>query len=197
VFAFIAGMWMTAGLHGIHYSVVALTGVGVLLITQVLDWSDLLAEHNAWDVFIWYGGLVRLAAALGDSGITKRFAETAARFTTGWEWWAAAAVLLLVYFYAHYGFASITSQVTSMYVPFLIVLRAAGAPLLPAVLSLGYFSNLSACLTHYGTTPAPILFGAGYVSLGSWWRNGLILSILNILVWTSLGFAWWRILGLW
>ena len=56
---------------------VALTGVGVLLVTGVLEWSDLLAERAAWDVFIWYGGLVRMASALGDSGITKRFAEAA------------------------------------------------------------------------------------------------------------------------
>jgi DASS family divalent anion:Na+ symporter len=197
VFGLVAGLWMTTELHGIHYAVVALAGVGVLLLTGVLEWPDLLAEHTAWDVFIWYGGLVRLAGALGDSGITRRFAETAARFTVGWQWWAAMAGLLLVYFYAHYGFASITSQVTSMYIPFLVVLRAAGAPLYPAVLALAYFSNLAAGLTHYGTTPAPILFGAGYVRLRTWWKLGLIASVLNILIWTTMGFAWWKILGLW
>jgi len=197
VFALVAGLWMTTELHGIHYSVVALAGVGVLLLTGVLQWSDLLAEHTAWDVFIWYGGLVRLGSALGDSDITKRFAEAAARFTGGWQWWAAMAGLLLVYFYAHYGFASITSQVTSMYIPFLLVLRTAGAPLYPAVLSLAYFSSLMAGLTHYGTTPAPILFGAGYVRLRTWWYLGLIASVPNILIWTTIGFAWWKILGLW
>jgi divalent anion:Na+ symporter, DASS family len=187
VFALVAGLWMTTELHGIHYSVVALAGVGVLLLSGVLEWSDLLAERTAWDVFIWYGGLVRLAAALGDSGITKRFAEAAAKYTVGWQWWAAMASLLLVYFYAHYGFASITSQVTSMYIPFLVVLRAAGAPLYPAILSLAYFSNLAASLTHYGTTPAPILFGAGYVRLRTWWKLGLIASVPNILIWTAPG----------
>jgi divalent anion:Na+ symporter, DASS family len=97
----------------------------------------------------------------------------------------------------HYGFASITSQVTSMYIPFLVVLRTVRAPLYAAVLMLAYFSNLSASLTHYGTTPAPILFGAGYVRMQSWWKLGLIASIANILIWTIFGFAWWRVLGLW
>jgi DASS family divalent anion:Na+ symporter len=197
VFGLVAALWMTTELHGIHYSVVALTGVGVFLITGVLEWSDLLAETTAWDVFIWYGGLVRLAAALGESGITKRFAEAAAQYTAGWRWWAAMSVLLLVYFYAHYAFASITSQVTSMYVPFLIVLLAAGAPLYPAVLLLAYFSNLAASLTHYGTTPAPILFGAGYVRLGTWWKLGLFASFPNIVIWVFVGLAWWKLLGLW
>ena len=80
--------------------------------------------------------------------------------TSGWPWGAALAVLLLVYFYAHYGFASITAHATAMYTPFLVVTIAAGAPPALAVLSLAYFSNLSASLTHFGTTPAPIYFGA-------------------------------------
>jgi DASS family divalent anion:Na+ symporter len=197
VFFMVAGLWGSTGLHGIHYSVVALLGVSVLLFSGVLEWADLLAERTAWDIFIWYGGLVRLGGALGESGITKRFAEAAAGFTTDWTWWAAMAGLLLTYFYAHYGFASITAHVTAMYIPFLVVLLAAGAPTYLAVLSMAYFSNLAAGLTHYGTTPAPIVFGAGYVTQGTWWKLGLTLSVLNIIIWTVVGFAWWKLLGLW
>ena len=85
-----------------------------------------LSERSAWDVFIWYGGLVQMAAALGETGITKRFAEAAAGFTAGWLWGAALAVLLLIYFYAHYGFASITAHATAMYTPFLVVIDRGG-----------------------------------------------------------------------
>jgi DASS family divalent anion:Na+ symporter len=138
-----------------------------------------------------------MGGALGESGITQRFAEVSAGFTAGWTWWAAMAGLLLIYFYAHYGFASITAHVTSMYIPFLVVLLAAGAPVYLAVLSLAFFSNLMAGLTHYGTTPAPIVFGAGYVSQGMWWKLGLTISIVNIVIWTALGFTWWKFLGLW
>ena len=123
----------------------------------------------AWGVFIWYGGLLRMAEALGQTGITKRFAEASASLTTGWKWWLALASLLLIYFYAHYVFASITAHVTAMFTPFLIVILAAGAPPYLAVLSLAYFSNLGASLTHYGTTPAPIYFGAGYTTQRTWW----------------------------
>jgi len=42
------------------------------------------------------------------------------------------------------------------------------------VFSLAAFSNLAAALTHYGTTPAPIYFGAGYVSQTTWWRVGFV-----------------------
>lgn len=197
VFGLVAILWMTSKLHGIDYAAVALVGISVLLITGVLDWEDLINERSAWSVFIWYGGLIRMAEALGQTGITKRFAEASASLTTGWKWWLALASLLLIYFYAHYVFASITAHVTAMYVPFLIVILAAGTPSYLAVLSLAYFSNLGASLTHYGTTPAPIYFGAGYTSQRTWWWLGLITSLVTIAVWSVVGFTWWKLLRLW
>jgi DASS family divalent anion:Na+ symporter len=197
VFVLVASLWMTSTLHGINPAAVALLGICLLLLFGVLNWEDVISERGAWDVFIWYGGLVRMAEALGETGITKRFAESAGSFTVGWKWWAALAVLLLVYFYAHYGFASITAHVTSMYTPFLVVILAAGAPPYLAVLSLAYFSNLDASLTHYGTTPAPIYFGAGYVKQRTWWKLGLIVSFVTISIWVVFGFLWWKLLKLW
>jgi DASS family divalent anion:Na+ symporter len=197
VFAVVAGLWMTSALHGLHYALVALVGVCVLILSGVLDWEDVLGERGAWDVFVWYGGLVMMAEQLGRTGLTKRFAEASAAYTAGWVWWVALAALLLLYFYAHYGFASITAHVTAMYVPFLVVITAAGAPVYLSVLSLAYLSNLSASLTHYGTTPAPIWFGAGYVKQRTWWKLGLLASLPNLLIWTGLGFLWWKLLGWW
>jgi len=197
VFGLVAILWMTIKFHGIDYAAVALVGISVLLITGVLDWEDLIRERSAWSVFIWYGGLLRMAEALGQTGITNRFAEASASLTTGWKWWLALASLLLIYFYAHYVFASITAHVTAMYVPFLIVILAAGTPPYLAVLALAYFSNLGASLTHYGTTPAPIYFGAGYMSQRTWWLLGLITSLVTIAVWSLIGFTWWKVLQLW
>src|SRR5215213_1122648 len=187
--------WTNGRVPDIHYATVALVGMCVLMLGNVLDWEDLLAERNAWDVFIWYGGLVRMAEALGETGITKRFADAAAGLTVGWAWWVALLVLLLIYFYAHYGFASITAHVTAMFIPFLAVTIAAGAPPVLAVLLLAYFSNLGASLTHYGTTPAPIWFGAGYVKQRTWWWLGLVVSLPNLLIWGGVGILWWKILG--
>lgn len=219
VFIVVAALWMVRGLAGflpsltataasplftalryfsqLDYSIPPLLGVCALLLSGVLDWEDLLTERGAWDVFLWYGGLVRMAEALGETGITKRFAETSASLTRGWPWWLALAGLILVYFYAHYGFASITAHVTTMFIPFLVVIIAAGAPAYLAVLLLAYFSNLSAGLTHYGTTAAPIYFGSGYVSQKNWWRLGLLMTLPNILVWSVVGLLWWKLLRWW
>ncbi len=197
VFILIVGLWITITLHGIDATVIALFGIAVLLLTKVLEWRDLTDETHAWEVFIWYGGLVQMAKSLGDTGITKIFAESVAGYTSGWSWVFALGFLLLVYFYAHYAFASITAHVTAMLIPFLAVTLAVGAPAGLTVLLLAYFSNLSAGLTHYGTTPAPIYFGTGYVKQKNWWTIGFIASVLNILIWTFVGLLWWKILGWW
>src|SRR4030095_10899962 len=98
---------------------------------------------------------------------------------------------------AHYAFASSTAHATARFIPFLAVMIAAGVPAGLAVLSLAYASNLMAGLTHYGTTPGPIYFGAGYVTQGAWWRIGLIASGASLLIWMTVGVIWWRFLGLW
>ena len=198
IFVSIGLLWATTNrLHSIDYSVVALVGIAALLLTAVLNWHDLVTEYAAWDVFIWYGSMVRMAEALGETGITKKFAEAAGHFTAGWKWGAALAVLALLYFYAHYGFASITAHALAMFTPFLVVVIAAGAPPVLTVLLMAYFSNLSAGLTHYGTTPGPIYFGAGYVSQQTWWKLGLIATVPNLLIWTVVGMLWWKLLGWW
>jgi DASS family divalent anion:Na+ symporter len=197
VFALVAGLWMTTALHGIHYAAVALLGICVLLLFGVIDWEDVKSERGAWDVFIWYGGLVQLAGALAETGLPGQFAHAVAGLAHGWPWWGALLVLLLVYFFAHYAFASITAHATAMYIPFLAVMLAAKVPGGIAVLSLSYGSNLMAGLTHYGTTPGPIYFGAGYVSQATWWRVGLVASVASLAIWMTVGVAWWRVLGLW
>ena len=197
VFGLVFILWMTKSWHPIDYSAVALLGVATLLLTRVLTWDDLLTERNAWDVFLWYGGLLQLAKLLSEGGVTKWFAGYSAGFITGWEWYAALTVLVLLYFYAHYAFASITAHSTAMYIPFLTVCILAGAPPMLTVLLLAYVSNLSAALTHYGTTPAPIYFGAGYNSQREWWRLGFIASLMTLLIFGTIGPLWWKLLGWW
>jgi DASS family divalent anion:Na+ symporter len=191
-------LWSTQEhLHSVDAGIIALAGIGFLLLTKVVTWTELMSEKNAWSTFIWYGGLVNMASALAESGLPKLFAQSIAGRMTGMTWMAALAILLLVYFYVHYLFASITAHALAMYVPFLLVTIAAGAPVGLAVLFLTYFATLSASLTHYGTTPGPIYFGTGYAKQGTWWKIGFATSIINIAVWSTVGLAWWKLLGWW
>jgi DASS family divalent anion:Na+ symporter len=134
---------------------------------------------------------------LNDAGVTKVFAEAVGERFAAAGWPVLFAAALLIYFYAHYGFASITAHILAMYPAFLAVLFAKGAPAGLVVFAFACFSNLAAGLTHYGTTPAPMYFSHGYVPFGHWWRVGAVVSVANILVWGTVGFAWWRLIGLW
>lgn len=195
-FTLVALLWAASSWLGLNYTVVALGGVAVLLVTGVLPWEDVLAERTAWDIFIWYGGLVRLAEALTEAGLTERFATASAGLVSGVPWPLAFGALLVVYFFAHYGFASITAHVTAMFIPFTTLVIAAGAPPRLTVIAFACFSNLSAALTHYGTTPAPVWFGAGYVSQRTWWRLGLASALTTFAIWATIGVGWWLLLGL-
>ena len=57
----------------------------------------------------------------------------------------------------------------------------------------GFFSSLNAATTHYGTGPAPIVFGAGYLTQAAWWRIGFLISLVHLAIWLPIGFLWWKV----
>jgi len=197
VFVGVCGLWITSRFHSLDTTTSALVGVAALLLSGIFTWSDALQERAAWDVFIWYGGVFAMAGALNDFGVTTIFAQSVSRVFDGWYWLWALLLIALVYFYAHYGFASLSAHMVSMFPPFLSVLLVLGAPPGLAAFLLLFFTNLDAGLTHYGTVPAPIIFGTGYVSHGLWWKVGLLIALVNIFIWLTVGMVWWKFIGLW
>lgn len=197
VLGLVFSLWLTSEWHGASPTAVALLGLSVLVASGVVEWSALLDEKAAWDTLLWFGGLVMLAAELQGAGLPGAFAAWAAHRVGGWPWWAALVALLLVYYYAHYAFATLAAHVTAMFPAFLAAAVALGAPPLLAALAFGFFSSLNAALTHYGTGPAPIIFGAGYLTQGQWWRIGFVMSLVDLGIWLGVGFLWWRVIGLW
>jgi DASS family divalent anion:Na+ symporter len=115
----------------------------------------------------------------------------------GWAWLWALVALVVVYVYSHYAFASLVAHATAMFPAFFAVAIGLGAPPLVAALALGFFSSLNAATTHYGTGPAPIVFGAGYLTQAQWWRVGFLISLLHLAIWLPIGLLWWRMIGLW
>jgi DASS family divalent anion:Na+ symporter len=197
VFAGLGLLWASSGWHGLDVTFVALLGLVTLLLTGTLTWEQAVSERVAWDVFIWYGGLLTMGEMLNDTGVTKLFAERVGGVLGGLSWMTVLLLVLVVYFYAHYFFASITAHMLAMFPPFIALLIGVGVPPLLAVYSLMCLANLTAGLTHYGTTTGPVLYSQGYVTFGDWWRVGFIVSSANLLIWLVIGFAWWKLLRFW
>jgi divalent anion:Na+ symporter, DASS family len=197
VFTGVCLLWLTSGWHGLDVTLVALGGISLLFLTNILTWEDALAERSAWDVFVWYGGLMTMGEALNNTGSTTALATWIGGWFIGVPWFAVLIATLGIYFYAHYAFASITTHVLAMFPPFAVLLIGAGAPPALTVYSLACLANLTAGLTHYGTTTAPIVFSENYVGVGDWWRVGAVVSVANLAIWLTIGFAWWKLLGFW
>lgn len=196
-FGLLLVMWVFSPQLGIHPTTAAFIGLGVLLFTGVLTWDDVLKEQNAWNTFIWLSILLMLSGQLNEQGIIHWLSRHLSTLVSGMGWITTLSILSLFYYFSHYFFASMTAHVSSMFAALLLVALSAGAPPIPTVMLLGGFSSMSSGLTHYGTGTAPVFYGAGYVTLSEWWRNGFIISVINIVIWSTAGFLWWKIIGLW
>jgi divalent anion:Na+ symporter, DASS family len=198
VFFLLLLLWIFGDqLARIDSATTALVGLSVLLISSVLTWKDILHEEGAWDTLVWFAALVMMASFLNELGLIPWFTKSAQGMVGGVNWGVAFLVLCLLYFYSHYLFASQTAHVSSMYAAFLSVSVAVGTPPLLAALVLGFLSNLFSSLTHYGSGPAPVIFGAGYVELGTWWKLGALTGAINLVIWLVVGGLWWKVIGIW
>jgi divalent anion:Na+ symporter, DASS family len=198
VFFLLLLLWILGDqLAKIDSATTALFGLSVLLISNVLTWKEILHEEGAWDTLVWFAALVMMASFLNELGLIPWFTKSAQGMVGGVNWTVAFLILCLLYFYRHYLFASQTAHVSSMYAAFLSVSVAVGTPPLLAALVLGFLSNLFSSLTHYGSGPAPVIFGSGYVELGTWWKLGALTGVTNLLIWLIVGGLWWKVIGVW
>lgn len=190
-------LWVFGSYIGVHATIAAMLGLSILLLTGVLTWQDIKKEEGAWDTLVWFAILVVMASELTRTGFISWLSADLSGYLTGYSWPVAFSILTLVYFYSHYLFASNTAHISSLYAVCLAVALSVGTPPYLAALSLAFLSNLFGGLTHYSSAPAPLLFGSGYVKLGTWWQVGAILSVINLTIWGTVGLAWWKVLGLW
>ncbi|MGE3318731.1 MAG: anion permease [Candidatus Berkiella sp.] len=190
-------LWIFGKQLGIAPVVAAMVGLVILLVTGVLEWKSLVKIDTAWETFVWFCVLIMLANLLKDYGVLNWFTNSVQGHFSGLDWKIAFPLLALIYFYTHYFFASSTAHVTSMYPAFLGLSIAIGTPPLLAAFVMIYFSNLFGGLTHYSLAPAPLLYGVGYVDIKTWWKIGFLTSVINILIWCTIGVVWWKFLGYW
>lgn len=197
VFSLMLGLWVVGKSIGISTATTALIGLCLLLFTGVLSFEDMLKEKDAWNILIWYAILVTMAEYLADFGFVGWFSQGISAYVGQFNWHIAFLMLVLVYFYSHYFFASNTAHISAMYGAFLAVAIAIGTPPLVAALVFGYCSSLFSHMTHYGSTSAVVLFGAGYVPVATWWALGFVMSIFSLVIWLGIGGMWWKFLGWW
>ncbi|WP_027187139.1 DASS family sodium-coupled anion symporter [Desulfovibrio cuneatus] len=193
-------LWIFGGMLGIDPTTASFVGLSFLLLTGVLSWDDIKKEQGAWDTLVWFAALLMMANQLKNLGFMTWFGDlvggSLAHVMGGSNWIFIMLLLNAAYLYAHYFFASGNAQIVALYSVFLSVGISLGIPPAPMAFMLAFSSSLSCSLTQYTHARGPILYGAGYVPTSVWWRTGFVVSILNQIIFFTVGLVWWRMLGL-
>ncbi|OLL31177.1 anion permease [Burkholderia sp. SRS-W-2-2016] len=195
IFVALLVLWVFGEQFNIGATLAAALGVSLLFITGVLTWQDALNEKSAWDTMIWIGLLIMLASKLNEYGMVAWFGKEFGAHLEGFPPLAVYMLVAAIYFYIHYFFASATAHISALFPLSLALMVAAGIPPFTAAVALGIISNLNGCLTQYGIGSGPVMFGAGYVSQGRWWKAGFLMSLIYMAVLLVIGPLWWRVLG--
>jgi DASS family divalent anion:Na+ symporter len=189
-------LWVLGDQLGVGATLAAAIGVSLMFVCGVLKWDDALQEKSAWDTMIWIGLLIMLASKLNEYGLIAWFGQLFGTQLAGLPPIAVYVLVAMIYFYAHYIFASATAHISALFPLSLTLMIGAGVPPFMAAITLGCLSSVYGCLTQYAIGSGPVMFGAGYVSQGEWWRTGFIMSVVYLAIWLSVGPLWWTLLGL-
>jgi L-tartrate/succinate antiporter len=188
-------LWIFAGDY-VNATTAALIVISLMLLTNVVSWDDIIKNSPAWNTLAWFATLVALADGLSRVGFVKWFAEGVATYMSGFTPISAILLLLVINFFSHYMFASITAHVTAM----LPVLLAVGSTI--PEMNMGHLAQLlclqlgiMGIITPYGTGPSPVYYGSGYLPSADYWRLGAIFGIIFFAVFTALSMPWVLALG--
>ncbi|RKP35511.1 Sodium/sulfate symporter [Dimargaris cristalligena] len=188
-------LWVTGPLTGIDSAVVAFLAFAALVVTRVLEWSDVLGNTTAWDTLFWLGSFIILAEQLNAFGITTWLGQGLSRQLTGLPPWPALGALSIIYVGTMYLFSSTTSHILALSSPLLMAAFELGCPAGPAVAMISYLSALGSCLTNYSTGTLVMYFSQDYISRGRWFFNGLVVLALYLTCYAVIGPFWWKLLG--
>ena len=176
-------LWIFGKEIGIDSTTTAICIVSVIILSGILTWDDLLSDKAAFNVFIWFATLVALADGLRKIGLIK-YLETNISSVFGDINLTVAIISLIVVFYiAHYFFASTTAHVSAL-LPVFITIAVSILPaeqILPFTILLLGSLGVMGIITPYGCGPSPIWYGAGYISQAKWWSLGALFGFIYLI----------------
>jgi L-tartrate/succinate antiporter len=169
----------------------AIAVISLMLVLRVVTWDDITANKAAWNTLAWFATLVALADGLTRVGFVKWFAESVAGQLSGVTPTVAVIALLLINFFGHYLFASITAHVTAM-IPVLLAVASTIPGVNMHTLALGLCLQLGimGILTPYATGPSPVYYGSGYLPAADYWRLGAIFGVIFFAAFMVIGVPW-------
>ena len=189
------GLWIFGG-EAINATTVALVVIALMLVLKVVTWDDICKNSAAWNTLAWFATLVALADGLNKVGFVKWFADTVGAHMAGFSPFTAMILLVLVFYFTHYLFASITAHVTALLPVMLAVgMSIPGINMPEFALLLCLTLGVMGVLTPFATGPSPVYYGSGYLPAKDYWRLGAIFGVLFIAVLLAVALPWLALIG--
>jgi len=184
------GMWILGGDY-INATTAALVVISLMLVLGVVTWDDIVRNSAAWNTLAWFATLVALADGLNRVGFVKWFADTIGAQMGAFSPFTAMILLVLVFYFTHYLFASVTAHVTAM-LPVMLAVGMAipGINVQEFALLLCLTLGIMGVLTPFATGPSPVYYGSGYLPSKDYWRLGAIFGMLFIAVMLIIAVPW-------
>jgi sodium-dependent dicarboxylate transporter 2/3/5 len=187
-------LWLTKGIHGIHYSITGMLGVAALVLFKILKWED-IQENMEWGTALFiFGGGISLGLAMGYSGAAGYFANVFFPYVQGGGW------LLLFVGVGIFG-ALVTNAMANV---------AAAALILPIVIPMAQLEGVDptvlalclgtatsfAMLLVIGCPPNAISYSFRYFKSSDLTKVGAVCTPILLGILILVAAVWWNILGL-
>lgn len=187
-------LWVFGG-KILDATTVCLLAVSLMLALHVVSWKDITKYSSAWNTLVNLATLVVMANGLTRSGFIDWFALTMSTHLDGFSPDMTVVALVLVFYFAHYLFASLSAHTATLLPVILAVGKGLpGVPMEQLSMLLVLSIGIMGVLTPYATGPGVIIYGCGYVKSKDYWRMGGILGVVYIAALLLIG---WPIMRLW
>lgn len=190
-------LWLFGSKIGIDATQVSFLAVVFLLVTGVLTTKDLLKESFAWNILTWLSVIMLMSQKLMTLGFFPWFSKTLGNMLHGMNWLWVLIILFLAYFYLHYLFPSVSTQISALYAGFLSVAIGVGAPPTLAALMLAFCGSIYLSTSTYSAGPAALIASTGYIKNKDFWKLSAIIGVIFNVVWLGGGLLWTKIIGFW
>lgn len=190
-------LWLVGPHIGIDATETSFIAVALLLITGVINTKDILNESFAWNILTWLSVIMLMSQKLMTLGFFPWFSKTLGAGLKGMNWVLVLVVLWLVYFYLHYLFPSVSTQISALYAGFLSIALGAGVPKIMAVLMLAMCGTVYLSTSTYSAGPAAMVSSTGYISNKDFWKLSAIIGVVFNIIWLGGGLLWTKVIGYW
>ncbi|MBS3790303.1 MAG: DASS family sodium-coupled anion symporter [Candidatus Thermoplasmatota archaeon] len=165
----------------------------VIALSGTISWDD-IAQRLPWGTIFLYGGAISLSIILSEAGTLNIIASSLLEMA------GDNPFLLLALFAALTAFLSnVMSNAATTAVILPIALSAMLVMDFPDVLPVFLVALPSAFAFMFvvGTPSAALVYSTGHLDQKDFLIPGLILNLIGLAIFLSIGLGWWKLLGYW